>query len=125
VPQPSIAKKTRPHYVANSVHLDLNTARDVLWLHKRMGHPSRLTIYQSIMHGTWTGLADGLKPSQENKILKNVHCLSCELSKRNKDPIEQEDGFHALFSSEEISVDYQDKIEPPSVRVLQQIQGHF
>jgi hypothetical protein len=115
-PQPSIAKKGRPHYVANSAHLDLNTARDVLWLHKRMGHPSRLTMYQSIMHGTWTGLPDGLKPAQVNKILKNVHCLSCELSKRNKNPPAQGDGFHALLPGEEISVDYQGKIEPPSVR---------
>jgi hypothetical protein len=102
--------------VANSVHLDLNTARDVLWLHKRMGHPSRLTMYQSIMHGTWTGLPDGLKPAQVNKILKNFHCLACELSKRNKNPTEQGDGFHALLPGEEISVDYQGKIEPPSVR---------
>ena len=30
--KPSIAKKGRPHYVANSVSLDPNTARDVLWL---------------------------------------------------------------------------------------------
>ena len=50
--KPSIAKKGRPNYVASSEKLDLNTVRDVLWLHKRMGHPSRLTMYQSIMHGT-------------------------------------------------------------------------
>ena len=73
-------------------------------------------MYQSVMHGTWTGLPDGLKPSQVNKILKNVHCLSRELSNRNKNPIEQGDGFHALFPGEEISADYQGKIEPPSVR---------
>jgi hypothetical protein len=73
-------------------------------------------MYQSIMHGTWTGLPDGLKPAQVNKILKNVHCLSCELSKRNKNPTEQGDGFHASLPGEEISVDYQGKIEPPSVR---------
>ena len=109
--KPSIAKKGRPHYVANSASLDLNTARDILWLHKRMGHPSRLTMYQSIMHGTWTGLPDGLKPAQVNKILKNIHCLSCELSKRNKNTTEQGDGFHALLPVEEISVDYQGKIE--------------
>ena len=50
--KPSIAKKGRPHYVANSAKLDLNTIRDVLWLHKRMGHPSRITMYQSNMDRT-------------------------------------------------------------------------
>ena len=68
------------------------------------------------MHGTWAGLPDGLKPAQVSKILKNVHCLSCELSKRNKNPTEQGDVFHASLPGEEISVDYQGKIEPPSVR---------
>ena len=73
-------------------------------------------MYQSIMHGTWTGLPDGLKPAHVNKILKNVQGLSCELSKRDKNAIEQGDGFHALPPGEEISVDYQGKVEPPSVR---------
>ena len=66
-------KKGQPHYVAASTNFDMDTVRDVLWLHKRMGHSSRLTMYQSIMHGTVTGLPDGLKPSQVNNIVKNVN----------------------------------------------------
>ncbi len=38
------------------------------------------------------------------------------MSKRNKNTTEQGDGFHALLPGEEISVDYQGRIEPPSVR---------
>jgi len=37
-----------PAKAVNRAALDLTTARDVLWLHKRMGHPSRATMYQSI-----------------------------------------------------------------------------
>jgi len=51
-----------------------------------------------------------------NKIPKNVNCLSCELSKRNKNATEQGNGFHSLLPGEKISADYQGKIEPPSVR---------
>jgi hypothetical protein len=101
--KPSIAKKGHPNYVASSAKLDV---RDVLWLHKRMGHPSRLTMYQSIMHGTWTGLPEGLKPAHVNKILKKAHCLSCEMSKTNNNATKQGDGFHFLLPGEEISVDY-------------------
>jgi hypothetical protein len=73
-------------------------------------------MYQSIMNGTWTGLPTNITPAQVNKILKNIHCLSCELSKRNHDPTKEGDGFHALSPGDEISVDYQGKINPPSIR---------
>jgi hypothetical protein len=52
-----------PNYVASRAALDLNTARDVLWLHKRMGYPSRATMYQAIMNGTWTGLPTNITPA--------------------------------------------------------------
>jgi hypothetical protein len=105
-----------PEKVVHRAALDLTTARDVLWLHKRMGHPSRATMYQSIMNGTWTGLPPNITPAQVNKTLKNIHCLSCELSKRNRDPTKEGDGFHAPSPGDEISVDYQGKINPPSIR---------
>jgi hypothetical protein len=73
-------------------------------------------MYQAIMNGTWTGLPTNITPAQVNKTLKNIHCLSCELSKQNRDPTRQGDGFHAPTPGEEISVDYQGKINPPSIR---------
>jgi len=73
-------------------------------------------MYQAIMNGTWTGLPTNITPAQVNKTLKNIHCLSCELSKRNRDATREGDGFHAPTPGEEISVDYQGKINPPSVR---------
>ena len=57
------APQGTPNYVANRAALDLTTARDVLWLHKRMGHPSRATMYQAIMNGTWTGLPTNITPA--------------------------------------------------------------
>ena len=105
-----------PYKIANRATLDLFTARDVLWLHKRMGHPSRATIYQAIMNGAWTGLPTNITPAQVNKTLKNIHCLSCGLSNRNRDPTKEGDGFHAPSPGDEISVDYQGKINPPSIR---------
>ena len=73
-------------------------------------------MYQAIMNGTWTGLPTNITPAQVNKTLKNIHCLSCELSKRNRDPTKEGDGFHAPSPGDEISVDYQGKINPPSIR---------
>jgi hypothetical protein len=73
-------------------------------------------MYQAIMNGTWTGLPTNIMPAQVNKTLKNIHCLSCKLIKRNRDPTRQGDGFHAPTPGEEISVDYQGKINPPSIR---------
>ena len=105
-----------PDKAVNRVALDLTTARDVLWLHKRMGHPSRATMYQAIMNGTWTGLPPNITPAQVNKTLKKIHCLSCELSKRNCDPTKEGDGLHAPSPRDKISVDYQGKINPPSIR---------
>jgi hypothetical protein len=64
------------------------------------------------MNGTWTGLPTNITPAQVNKTLKNIHCLSCEMSKRNRDPIKEGDGFHAPSPGEELSVDYQGKINP-------------
>lgn len=61
---------------------------------------------QSIMHGMWIGLLDGLEPAQVSKILKNVHCLSCEMRKRNKIVTEYADRDHALLPGEGISADY-------------------
>ena len=73
-------------------------------------------MYQAIMNGTWTGLPTNITSAQVNKTLTNIHCLSCELSKQNRDPIQEGDGIHAPSPDDEISVDYQGKINPPSIR---------
>ena len=87
-----------------------------MWLHKRMGHPSRQTMHSAIMNGTWVGLPAGLKAEEVNKVLKSIHCTTCELCKRNKLPTRFGDGVHAAHPGASISVDYQGLINPRSVR---------
>ena len=57
------------------------------------------------------GLPTNITSAQVNNTLKNIHCLSCELSKRNRDLTKE-----APSPADEILVDYQGKINPPSIR---------
>ena len=111
-----VAYKDPSHHVGHKATLDQSMIRDVLWLHKRMGHPSRATMYQSIFNGTWTELPSHIKPADINKVLKTLHCTACAMCKRNKLPQQTGDGQHAPLPGNVLSVDYQGKINPLSVR---------
>ena len=49
--------------------------RQVLWLHKRLGHPSRDTMVQAIKNQTWVGVPDDLTPPS-NAQLANFPSLT-------------------------------------------------
>jgi hypothetical protein len=48
-----VAYKDSRQQVGHKAVIDQSMVRDVLWLHKRMGHPSRATMYQSIFNGVF------------------------------------------------------------------------
>ena len=43
--------------------IDPDMIKEALWLHKRMGHPSRQVMMKSIAHNAWTGIPPGLTPA--------------------------------------------------------------
>jgi hypothetical protein len=73
-------------------------------------------MYESIFNGTWSGVPSHLTPSDINKVLKTMHCTACAMCKRNKLPTEEGTGLHAPLPGNILSVDYQGKINPVSVR---------
>ena len=87
-----------------------------MWLHKRMGHPSRATMIQSILNGTWTGIISNITPQSIHSVMSRMHCTACGMCKMHKRPVNQGEGLHGNHPGEELSVDYQGKISPTSVR---------
>ena len=103
-------------YVAKKKPLSVQTIKEVLWLHKRMGHPSRATMIQSMLNGTWKGIPDEITPQSIHTVMSKIHCTACALSKMHKRHINEGSQIHGSYPGEEISVDYQGKISPVSVR---------
>jgi hypothetical protein len=96
--------------------IDGSLIREVLWLHKRMGHPSREIISTALLHTTWTGVNSKLTPAIINKVMNHISCTACGLKKRNRRAVPSGSGVHGLLPAETLSVDYQGTISPPSVR---------
>ena len=103
-------------FVAKAKPLSVQTIKEVLWLHKRMGHPSRATMIQSLLNGTWRGLSSDITPKSVHSVMSKIHCTACGLSKMHKRQIRSGTQIHGSYPGEEISVDYQGKISPVSVR---------
>ena len=87
--------------------ISTKTRDDVLWLHKRLGHPSRATMHKAIQHNAWLGAPSDLAPSQIDAVLDKLQCTACELAKRNKLNRSLGSGIHQIFPGATISVDYQ------------------
>ena len=103
-------------FVVKKKPLSVQTIKEVLWLHKRMGHPSKATMIESMLNGTWTGLSDDITPRSVHTVMSKIHCTACSLSKMHKRYINEGSQIHGSYPGEEISVDYQGKISPVSVR---------
>jgi len=115
---PPIHHPATPALVHSNKHglLDQALIRDVLWLHKRLGHPSREDMATALLHSTWTGLNPKLTPACINKVLSRINCTACGLTKRNRQPIGSGSGVHGNLPAETLSVDYQGPIHPTSGR---------
>ena len=103
------------HSAKHSI-LDQDLVREVLWLHKRLGHPSREDMATALLHSTWAGVNPKLTPKCINKVLSRIHCTACALTKRNRQPVGSGSGVHGTLPAEVLSVDYQGPVHPTSVR---------
>jgi len=101
------------HSAKHSI-LDQDLVREVLWLHKRLGHPSREDMATALLHSTWAGVNPKLTPKCINKVLSQIHCTACALTTRNRQPVGSGSGVHGTLPAEVLSVDYQGPVNPTS-----------
>ena len=70
----------------------------------------------AIKDGTWTEVPHDITPQDVNDTFSKTSCTACQLSKSNRLDREEDSGIHPQFPGQVISVDYQSKITPTSVR---------
>jgi len=90
--------------------------RQVLWLHKRLGHPSRDVMAKAINDETWLGVPSDITAADVNATFAKTSCTACQLAKSNRQPRGEGAGTHPEFPGQVIAVDYQGTITPTSVR---------
>ena len=81
-----------------------------------MGHSSRATMMESISKGAWTGINEDIPPKMIHAVMSRMHCTACALCKMHKLSSTNGEGMHGVLPGEELSVDYQGKVSPVSVR---------
>jgi hypothetical protein len=94
--------------------IDPAMIKEALWLHKRMGHPSRQTMMKAIALNAWTGIPTGLTPSIIDSVFHHIECTACALGKRNRLPREKGTGIHPTHPGHTLSFDYQ-PVTTPSI----------
>jgi hypothetical protein len=83
----------------------VQTRDDILWLHKRLGHPSRATMHKALQHHCWTGAPPNITPTEIDTVLNKLQCTACELAKRNRLNRALGSGVHQIYPGASISVD--------------------
>ena len=101
--------------------IDPAMIKEALWLHKRMGHPSRQVMMKAIAHNAWTGIPVGLTPSIIDSVFHHIECAACSLGKRNRVPREKGTGIHPVHPGHTLSFDYQ----PVSTLLITGHTGYF
>ena len=86
--------------------IDPTMVKEALWLHKRLGHPSRQVMMKAISHKSWTGIPQGLTPAIIDSVFHHLDCTACALGKRNRLPREKGTGIHPLDVGHTLSFDY-------------------
>jgi hypothetical protein len=94
--------------------IDPAMIKEALWLHKRMGHPSRQVMMKAIAHNAWTGIPSGLTPDIIDSVFHHIECTACALGKRNRLPREKGTGIHPVHPGHTLSFDYQ-PVTTPSI----------
>ncbi len=95
-------------------NIDPEMIKEALWLHKRMGHPSRQVMMKSVAHNAWTGIPIGLTPAIIDSVFHHIECTACALGKRNRLPREKGTGIHPVQPGHTLSFDYQ-PVTTPSI----------
>ena len=93
-----------------------NIVNEILWLHKRMGHPSRGVMSKAIRERSWIGIPSHITALISDHAMKRNPCTACDISKRNKLPIPCGSGVHPVEPGLVLSIDWQGAVNPSSVR---------
>ena len=94
--------------------IDPAMIKEALWLHKRLGHPSRQVMMKAIAHNAWTGIPVGLTPDIIDSVFHHIECTACALGKQNRLPREKGTGIHPVHPGHTLSFDYQ-PVTTPSI----------
>ena len=86
--------------------------KEALWLHKRLGHPSRQVMMKAISNKAWMGIPQGLTPAIIDSVFHHLDCTACALGKRNRLPREKGSGIHPIDVGHTLSFDYQPVTSP-------------
>ena len=105
-----------PKTAAEHDRSPIELTKEALWLHKRMGHPSGSIMAKCIKDLTWQGVNEKLTPGLVRRIMSKQPCTACALGKRNKLNKAYGSGIKPDNPGQVISIDYQGKISPVSVR---------
>jgi hypothetical protein len=84
--------------------------KEIHWLHKCMGHPSRNVMMKNVANHTWNGVLPGISPSQIINAMKKYECTACRLAKDNKLARREGSGVKPTRTGAVLSCDYQGKI---------------
>ena len=109
VPQPPPLKRQR-----QSTRISRDKLEEVIWFHKCLGHPGSEPLAQAIDNKIWHNIPNTITGSDVRKVFSKYQCTACELAKRNKPTQGEGSGVHTLYPGDELSIDYQGTINPPS-----------
>ena len=87
------------------VQVSMDTVERVMWLHRRLYHPSRSTMAKALRSGVWEGI-ENITAADIERVLQRLDCIHCSLAKLNKLPINQGSGIRPNFVGQVLSVDY-------------------
>jgi hypothetical protein len=111
---PQVNSTTKPFLSSRKV-------LEILWLHKRLGHPSRATMINAIQNNAWQNIPPTITPQDINIVFTHVQCTACALGKRNKLPVNVGSGISPTSPGHTISFDYQ----PVTTKSITGHTGYF
>ena len=86
----------------------------IMWLHKCLGHIGTEPLAVAVDKKLWNGIPEGITGNDVRKVFNHLPCTACQLAKRNATTRRVGSGVISPFAGEELSIDYQGTISPPS-----------
>ena len=86
----------------------------IMWLHKCLGHIGTEPLAVAVDKKLWSGIPVGITGNDVRKVFNHLPCTACQLSKRNAATKRVGSGVISPYAGEELSIDYQGTICPPS-----------
>ena len=90
-----------------SVGITSKVVKEIHWLHKRMGHPSRNVMMKNVKRNSWNGVPPGISPRLIDNTMRNHECTACRLAKDNKLARKEGSGVKPARTGEVLSCDSQ------------------